>query len=64
MPYSIGKEGSKWVVKNKETGDIKGTHPNRIKALKQMRLLYMVESGKKPTGKKSILKKTSHYKVG
>lgn len=58
MPYSITKSGSKWVVKNKHTGHIKGTHTSKEKALRQMRVLYMVESGKKPTGKKS---RTSHY---
>lgn len=67
MPYIISKKGSRWVVKNKETGKVKGTHKSRFNALKQMRLLYMVESGKKPTGKPSTLKKrkkkTPHYKT-
>lgn len=56
MPYDIRKQGNKWVTYNKETGDIKGTHSSRADAVKQMRLLYMVEEGHKPTGKKSKMK--------
>ncbi len=52
MPYAIEKRGSKWEVVNKETGKAHGTHPSREKALKQMRLLYMVEGGGKPRSKK------------
>ena len=51
MPYDIAKRGNKWVTYNKETGDVKGTHADRQSAVKQMRLLYMVKSGKEPTGK-------------
>jgi hypothetical protein len=48
MPYKVVKHGSKYVVINKQTGHIKGTHSSKEKAIKQMRLLYMIESGKKP----------------
>lgn len=64
MPYSIQKKGNKFVVKNTETGDVKGTHKTKMGAKKQVRLLYMIKGGKKPTGKKSNLrKKTVHYKT-
>lgn len=49
MPYDIRKKGSKWETYNKDTGEVKGTHVSREKAVKQMRLLYMVKSGKEPT---------------
>ena len=57
MPYDIRKSGDKWVTYNKETGDIKGTHSSRVDAVKQMRLLYMVKDGGKPTGKESKMNK-------
>lgn len=57
MPYKILKRGSKYVVVNKETGKVKGTHATRQKAVKQMRLLYMIESGAKPTKTKKSKKK-------
>lgn len=56
MPYQIEKGEDKFVVVNKTTGKVKGTHDSRKKALRQMRLLYMVEGGKSPTGKASTLK--------
>lgn len=46
MPYELMKQGNSWCVKNKETGEIKGKHSDKIKAMKQMRLLYMVEDKK------------------
>ena len=49
MPYEVVKEGDKWVTRNKDTGKVKGTHDTKAKAIRQMRLLYMVESGKTPT---------------
>lgn len=52
MPYKVEKRGSKWVTANKETGHVKGTHDTEHKAIAQMRLLYGVEGGMKPTGKK------------
>ena len=56
MPYSVEKRGDKWVCLNKDTGKVKGTHDSKEMAIRQMRLLYMVESGKEPTGKKSTMK--------
>jgi len=54
MPYKIEKEGDKWIVRNTDTGKVKGTHDSKIKAQRQMRLLYGIESGEwKPTGKKA-----------
>jgi len=50
MPYSIQKRGNKWVVINKDTGDVKGTHDSEIKARRQVNLLQGVEHGWKPTG--------------
>jgi hypothetical protein len=52
MPYKVKKRGSKWVTVNTETGDVKGTHDSEHKAVAQMRLLYGIEGGMKPTGKK------------
>ena len=49
MPYEIRKSGNMWEVMNKDSGKSHGKHDSREKAMKQMRLLYMVESGKKPT---------------
>lgn len=58
MPYKIVKRGSKYLTVNKQTGKVKGTHSSKQKAIKQMKLLYMIESGKKPTkSKKSKSKK-------
>ncbi len=50
MPYQIVKKGEKWEVINKDTGKSHGKHDSKEKAMKQMKLLYMVEGGKKPTG--------------
>jgi len=49
MPYSVRKQGDVWITYNTETGDVKGKHPTREKALAQMRLLYQVERGGKLT---------------
>ncbi len=48
MPYAIHKRGSKWVTINSETGDVKGTHDTREKAMRQLRLLQMVKHGGTP----------------
>lgn len=56
MPYAVQKRKNEYIVKNTETGEVKGTHKARTNALKQMRLLYMIKGGKKPAGKKPILK--------
>ena len=49
MPYAVRKRNSKFVVINKNTGKVKGTHASRAKAESQMRLLYHVEHGGKLT---------------
>jgi len=51
MPYAIEKRGNKWVVFNKETGDVKGRHDSKPKAQSQINLLRAVEHGWQPTGK-------------
>jgi len=56
MPYKIIKSGSKWLLKNRATGKLKGTHSSYVSALKQMRLLQGIEHGWKPTGAPSKLK--------
>jgi len=53
MPYVIEKRDDKWVVKNSETGDVKGTHESEGEAQTQVNLLRGIEHGWKPTGKKS-----------
>jgi len=51
MPYKVEKKGEKWITRNTQTGKVKGTHDSKIKAQRQMNLLYGVESGEwKPTG--------------
>lgn len=40
MPYAVRKRGNKWVVVNKETGKVKGTHDSRESAMRQLRALY------------------------
>ena len=47
MPYQITKSGNKWIVKNKNTGAVKGTHDTEEKAKSQMRLLYSLEATQK-----------------
>ena len=47
MPYKLEKSGSNWVVRNTETGKVKGTHkpPDaKEKAQKQMKLLYALKN--------------------
>jgi len=48
MPYEVVKEGDKWITRNKDTGKVKGRHDSKAKAIRQMRLLYGIESGKEP----------------
>jgi hypothetical protein len=52
MPYKIEKRGDKYVVVNEETGDVKGTHDTKEKAVAQMRLLYGIEHGWEPSKNK------------
>ncbi len=51
MPYKIVKQGTKYILKNVRTGDVKGTHTTKAKAEKQRRLLEGIKHGWKPTGK-------------
>lgn len=53
MPYDIQKRGSKFVVLNTDTGDVKGTHSSRTVAQRQINLLRGIEHGWKPTGRKA-----------
>lgn len=43
MPYAIRKRGEKYQVLNTRSGQVKGTHPTKVKAIKQMRVLYLIE---------------------
>uniref|UniRef100_A0A6M3IP96 Uncharacterized protein n=1 Tax=viral metagenome TaxID=1070528 RepID=A0A6M3IP96_9ZZZZ len=46
MPYDVKKIGGQWCVINTDTGAVKGKHgQDKNKAMKQMRLLYMVKKG-------------------
>jgi len=53
MPYSIREKGDKFIVKNTDTGDVKGTHDSREKAQRQINLLRGIDHGWKPTGAKA-----------
>ena len=53
MPYAIRKQGKRWITYNKDTGESKGAHSSREKAMAQMRLLYMVKHGGTPRSQKS-----------
>lgn len=73
IPYKVEKRGDKFVVVNKDTGKVMGTHPTRAVAVKQMRALYVhvpdakesstieefkpPEAGDAPARVKGILKK-------
>ena len=55
MPWKVKGTG---VYKKTATGwELESKHDSRIKAIRKLRLLYMIESGKKPTGKKSTLER-------
>ena len=47
MPYQVEKQGSHWIVKNKETGQSKGKSVSKEKALAHMRAMYAAEGIKK-----------------
>ena len=47
MPYAIRKRGDKYQVLNTRSGQVKGTHPTKAKATKQMRVLYLIKLGAK-----------------
>lgn len=40
MPFAIRAKNGKYQVINKETGDVKGTHPTESMAKAQLRALY------------------------
>lgn len=55
MPYEIEKDGDCYVVKNKDSGDVKGRHCGeengesaKERAERQVRLLHGVEHGWEP----------------
>lgn len=53
MPYEIAKKGTGYVVKNTETGKEHSKKPiPKERAIAQMRLLYGIEAGMMPRGKK------------
>ena len=52
VPYAVRKDGERWITYNKDTGETKGKHSSREKAMSQMRLLYMVKGGGTPTKSK------------
>jgi len=50
-PYAVRKSGNKFQVVKKSTGEVRGTHATKEKALRQFRLLEGVEHGWRPTRK-------------
>ena len=53
MPYEVVKKGVGYVVKNKDTGKEYSKKPiPKSRAESQMRLLYGIEKGMQPRGKK------------
>jgi len=40
MPWKVVKRGSQYVVVNAETGKVKGKHPTKSAAQRQVRALY------------------------
>ena len=47
MPYQIKKIGNYYQVKNKDTGQIKAKRTTKIKAIKQIKFLKMIDSKRK-----------------
>ena len=45
MPYAITHRQGKWVVVNKETGRVLGTHKTRQEALDQVKAVYANANG-------------------
>lgn len=45
MPYKVIEKNGKWLTINSDTGHVKGSHESKEKAMKQLRLLYMIEKG-------------------
>lgn len=46
MPYALKKKGSKWLVVNKDTGRVLGSHDTRAQASRQLRAVYANTHGK------------------
>lgn len=46
MPYGVKKKGGKWVVYNRETGKVYGTHPSKVAAVAQLKAIYANTGGK------------------
>ena len=40
MPYAVRKKGSDWVLVNKDTGRVLGTHSTKARAMAQLRAVY------------------------
>lgn len=51
MPYEVFRKGSKWCVRNKDTGENEGCSDTKELAVSHMRALYGVHHGWRPTGK-------------
>jgi hypothetical protein len=49
MPYTTVKKGTCYSVVNKETGQVHSKCSSQANAIKQMRLLYGLDSGWKPS---------------
>jgi len=49
MPYTTVKKGTCYSVVNKDTGRVHSKCSSKANAIKQMKLLYGVESGWKPS---------------
>ncbi len=47
MPYKIVQSKGKWCVTNKESGDQKGCHADKTKAIAQLRVLNQAYSKEK-----------------
>ena len=47
MPYQIKKIANYYQVKNKDTGQIKAKRTTKIKAIKQIKFLKMIDSKRK-----------------
>jgi len=47
MPYKIKQSKGQWCVQNTETGDNKGCHADKTKAITQLRVLNQAYSKEK-----------------
>jgi hypothetical protein len=51
MPYIISKQGNKWVLKRKESGEVVSHHESYENAVASMRIRNASHHGFKPTKK-------------